>query len=429
MTINLNSYRSSSSCNGKALAFTIAGTILFTIVLFYNIQSTPCTERADRPRIIKTEEERATVNETYTESVECSDYAVPQNVTQKGTFWVLNNYVRATERPKCLESITYTVPATFPFLENIPALVDRWQGPISVAVFAPGEDFFRTIDSIAYLRNCEMDLIEKYVTFHLFFPEDHLPQSSTPLSSLYKDEYDCSEEAPSVLEENSYRKKNELSFPINVARNIAKDNAQTYIVFPSDIELYPSPGLIPKFLKMFSTKGLTSGRTVYVTPVFEVEERESIPETKSELKKLVASKRARFFHINMCPSCHAFPRQSEWLSKDDDVDKLGIFAKTKRSGKFNVWEPFYIAVKSDVALFAEEITWEGLSDKMVQAYIMCLLDYDFAVLNNVYLIHKPGYKNHRSIQSKYVNKNGSYKKKTLQPVLETIFGRRNGCAL
>ena len=45
-------------------------------------------------------------------------------------------------------------------------------------------------------------------------------------------------------------KKSPQDYPINVARNIARESANTHFVFPADIELYPSPGLIPDFLEM-----------------------------------------------------------------------------------------------------------------------------------------------------------------------------------
>jgi hypothetical protein len=33
-------------------------------------------------------------------------------------------------------------------------------------------------------------------------------------------------------------------------RNVARETSTTHFVFPSDIELYPSPNLIPPFLEM-----------------------------------------------------------------------------------------------------------------------------------------------------------------------------------
>jgi hypothetical protein len=41
-----------------------------------------------------------------------------------------------------------------------------------------------------------------------------------------------------------------LDYPVNVGRNIAREAANSYFIFPSDIELYPNPGLIPDFLDM-----------------------------------------------------------------------------------------------------------------------------------------------------------------------------------
>ena len=51
---------------------------------------------------------------------------------------------------------------------------------------------------------------------------------------------------------------------------ISRETATTYFILASDIELYPSPNLIPKFLHMVSTHGLLED-TVYVLPIFEIE--------------------------------------------------------------------------------------------------------------------------------------------------------------
>ncbi len=41
----------------------------------------------------------------------------------------------------------------------------------------------------------------------------------------------------------SYKDVHQLEYPINVARNVARETANTYFIFSSDIELYPSPGV------------------------------------------------------------------------------------------------------------------------------------------------------------------------------------------
>lgn len=53
-----------------------------------------------------------------------------------------------------------------------------------------------------------------------------------------------------VYPNTSFQAENNLSYPVNVARNIARISAQTQYILPSDIELYPSINLIPMFLDM-----------------------------------------------------------------------------------------------------------------------------------------------------------------------------------
>lgn len=70
-------------------------------------------------------------------------------------------------------------------------------------------------------------------------------------------------------------KEKNLLYPVNVARNIARDAALTHYILPSDIELYPSPNFIPRFLNMVArnNKPLNSSKRPRVFPIsiFEVD--------------------------------------------------------------------------------------------------------------------------------------------------------------
>ena len=50
-------------------------------------------------------------------------------------------------------------------------------GPVSMAVLCPGTDYDKTIEIITWYRFCSEDakLIERFVTFHLFFDTEHMP--------------------------------------------------------------------------------------------------------------------------------------------------------------------------------------------------------------------------------------------------------------
>lgn len=81
----------------------------------------------------------------------------------------------------------------------------------------------------------------------------------------------------------SYKKRLGLDYPVNIARNVARMTAVTHFVFPSDIELYPSPNLITDFLAMIRRNDAElqhSTPRVYVNSIFEIAANHSIPTNK-----------------------------------------------------------------------------------------------------------------------------------------------------
>lgn len=126
--------------------------------------------------------------ETIKEILNCNDKPLETNTEYHGEYIIFNNYVRAEKEHKCDESVTLSAPADYRFLDNIVPLIDRWRGPISVALYAPGHDFFSTLECIAYLRKCSSvsELIKKYVSFHLFFEHDHIPNQVSFKSLIIK---------------------------------------------------------------------------------------------------------------------------------------------------------------------------------------------------------------------------------------------------
>lgn len=117
------------------------------------------------------------VTKTLKEILNCNDKSLETNTEYHGEYIIFNNFVRAEKEYKCDESITLSTPADYRFLDNVVPLVDKWNGPISVALYAPGHDFFSSLECIAYLRQCSSvsELIRNYVSFHLFFEHDHIP--------------------------------------------------------------------------------------------------------------------------------------------------------------------------------------------------------------------------------------------------------------
>ncbi|RXG70347.1 Beta-1,4-glucuronyltransferase 1 [Armadillidium vulgare] len=70
---------------------------------------------------------------------------------------------------------------------------------------------------------------------------------------------------------------------------------------------------------------------------------------------------------------------------------LSVIEIGTRTESFKGWEPFYIGTNAE-PIFDERLSSEGRGNKMTQAYAMCLLGYEYHVLDNAFLVHKPGIK-------------------------------------
>ena len=53
------------------------------------------------------------------------------------------------------------------------------QGPISVSIYTPGDDYLTAVKAIFYYRQClNTTLVRDFVTFHFYFPFAHMPNST-----------------------------------------------------------------------------------------------------------------------------------------------------------------------------------------------------------------------------------------------------------
>ena len=126
--------------------------------------------------------------------------------------------------------------------------VHLWGGPLSISVYAPGDDFERAMREIQRLRHClpeESSLrVRELASFHVFFDARHSPATSDLYlwENIIKRGYipDCQDVA-SVREENNlgYKERLGIPYPVNVGRNIAREMATTHYIFANDAELLP----------------------------------------------------------------------------------------------------------------------------------------------------------------------------------------------
>uniref|UniRef100_A0A8D8PPZ8 Beta-1,4-glucuronyltransferase 1 n=1 Tax=Cacopsylla melanoneura TaxID=428564 RepID=A0A8D8PPZ8_9HEMI len=366
--------------------------------------------------------------------IKCNDVNPYFSTAQRGDYWVLYNYILAERKFHCWESITYTSHADYTFLDNLVPLLERWQGPISIALYTPGTDFDNTLKVIKYLRECTTPLITELVTFHLYFPARHVPKHIPKPSEVFKSPTNCSILPPwsNTTASSTYKSQKKMLYPVNVGRNIARQTAATHYILASDIELYPSPGVITDFLDMVQRQDpplLHKKPKVFPLSIFEVESNMNLPGDKTELVAMLKNGSAIPFHKKVCAGCHNVPKSKEWM-KQQGTPGLHVFHIGKRMGYFVHWEPIYIGTHQD-PYYDERLSWEGKSDKMTQGYTLCVMDYEFQILDNAFLVHKPGIKTLKKDHARAVlaGKTNAMIRKVIAPELRILYGIRKGCAI
>ncbi|KRJ98087.1 beta-1,4-glucuronyltransferase 1 isoform X1 [Drosophila yakuba] len=394
--------------------------------------------------------------------LKCRNRSLRFQRLQHGDFWLLQNLVvgRKSRDVGCAEAVTYTTNGDFTFFDNLEMVVSRWRAPVSFAIHTPGYDLNTTLDAIRYVRNClpESDSIKDWVSFHVYFPNRHMPDH-VPYDEAEALFYPniCTSVSPPytrIPPTESYKSRANLTYPINVGRNIARQAANTHFIFACDIELYPSPGFVDQFLDMVARNHSVlpldprQRRRVYPLPVFEIETGVQVPADKDELLTLYRKQQAQVFHLKLCPTCHTIPGQEEWLNRTSKADdQLHVFSKTLRKWKFRAWEPFYVSDNTE-PLFDERVTWEGQSNKRIQVsdycseaydsecnillqnYAMCLLDYEYHVLSPAFLVHSPGIKKSSGrdpTRLQYAKEMTKFIKDKIEPEYKVLFGANSAC--
>ncbi|XP_042887443.1 beta-1,4-glucuronyltransferase 1-like [Penaeus japonicus] len=357
----------------------------------------------------------------YPDLRECSTRSMRPFYQQRGDYWVLENYIPAALNFRCDESITYTTHGDYTFLDNLEPLTSRWQVGLAQPSLLLFFFFFFLLLLFAHLQ------VAGRPRSALAPPSPQVPTTE----ELLRRKTDCAQEPPRWTNVTTYRQKKKLLYPVNVARNTARQAVQTYFVLPSDVELYPSVNFIPEFFKMLKKPDVSNSTSprVYVFSIFEVKDNVSAPETKADLQRMLKKGDAIPFHKNVCAKCHNVPMSKEWIAAPLQPG-MSVFHVGKRKPPYHKWEPIYVGTNKE-PLYDERLSWEGKSDKMTQMYILCVRDYEFHIMDNAFLVHRPGIKKlHKDpSRDRVVAKQNTAIRTKILPEYKTMFGYRKSCVI
>uniref|UniRef100_A0A1B0AJK1 Uncharacterized protein n=1 Tax=Glossina pallidipes TaxID=7398 RepID=A0A1B0AJK1_GLOPL len=307
------------------------------------------------------------------------------HVQQNGQYWILYNYIVAKNFYVGNDSVSLVLHGEYTDLKALGILVRRWNGPISLTLFANGDDFRRAQYTILYLAKCTLfgSEIRSFVTFHFIMHEDHIwsniPKSEKAFMSRTAD---CLH-SPYNLHNETYRQRVGLTYPSNMARNVARQTISTYYILSLDMNYLPSVKFIGKFLNMVHKLQLNNTfNTVYTLPVFNVAEPKlALLETKEGLLKYYEED-----ELSLNEESKNTPYLEAWLKPSNDPKVLSILETRKHVG---LWFPWYVSANEYEPFVDDRLHQESLIDRWSHIDLLQALGYDFAVIDNAFLLRLP----------------------------------------
>ncbi|KAG8234554.1 hypothetical protein J437_LFUL014010, partial [Ladona fulva] len=319
-----------------------------------------------------------------------------------GEFQVVPKLVKAENSPPTsttvpTQDISIATHCTVEHLHRLLPLIERWQGPISVAVFAGELELGMALSSIASLRACSPP-IRRLTTFHLVSPL--LPGGRAPLASLGTS---APSRCGSLLEQlreagkdktrKNYARGTTVEggqsppYPNNLLRNVARSGISTEFVLVIDIDMLPSRNLRADFSRFANQKHLyeesqRDDKTVYVLPAFEASEGAPIPGDKAELLALADTFRLRPFYFELCWKCQVHTDYETWQKEPPSSGLAPLFEVLWK----DPWEPFYIS-RNTAPFYDERFKQYGFN-RISQVCELHVAGYKFSVLNNAFLVHQ-----------------------------------------
>lgn len=184
-------------------------------------------------------------------------------------------------------------------LHSVVQAAHHWTGPMSVALYAAGDEEFEVLQKyLIYLRKCYEPIRER-VAFSLAVPRVRPPKRQ-PREFELPEVVDCAKPEGTLNElmngisneQTNWRIRN--VYPQNHMRNLARKNCQSDYVFLTDVDIVPSfnlTGALDEFLRTD-----TCDKCAYVIPTYELDSRVRFPQNKTELVRLARKGLARPFH-------------------------------------------------------------------------------------------------------------------------------------
>lgn len=188
---------------------------------------------------------------------------------QNGDYWIYNNFIISSSHDLIGNtSITLTTHGTWRDIKQSGRLAERWNAPISMAVYVKDEELEYVYEQIYQIRYCSAfgAIWNRWVSIQLVFSNKYFPINFEPLEQNYPRGFYCNRSASmlNITSPVQSRPSAVSMYPMNLLRNVARLNAHTYYVFHLDPSMLPTMGFAKKFLDFIRTYKIQNSLKRYV---------------------------------------------------------------------------------------------------------------------------------------------------------------------
>nr|XP_022918705.1 LARGE xylosyl- and glucuronyltransferase 2-like [Onthophagus taurus] len=251
--------------------------------------------------------------------------------------WRTFLFFRKFEYTPLVNDVTFVAQFSYDRLQLLEELCQHWGGPMSLTLYATDPEFQQ---AMKYLDNLDVVKDRTNIAFHVVF-------------------------------------KNGEYHPINILRNVALKHVNTPYVFLADIDFVPMYGLQVIIRENIGKIG-NMNKKALIVPAFETQRyKTKFPKSKRELISMWEKKFIHTFRYDVWASGHAPTNYTKWRH-------------STISYKVN-WEPDfepYIVVSSNVTQYDNRFMGFGWN-KVSHIMELEAQSYEFWVLPNAFIIHKP----------------------------------------
>ncbi|KAM8717488.1 hypothetical protein ACLKA7_004219 [Drosophila subpalustris] len=309
---------------------------------------------------------------------------------QNGDYWICNNFMRSSSPElRGNMSLTLTTHGTYRDFWHIKWLLVRWSAPISMAVYVDKNDFEELLESLNHIKYCTIFALSwsHWISLHLVFHDKHMPKILHRIKSEHPYGYRCkkfnNKENQYLLTLGNHRRY--THYPLNLLRNVARLNAQTYYVFALEPGMLPTRNLVMHFLQFVHLYQTGKPRkSVYCLPVFPPICKDSeLPKYKSDLKDRLKPYLNGSFMLS--PSDTAQLNMFRpWLLNpvlDGDIVIYVISKQPQYCPAYissNAYEPFYDQRYDDF----------NSDPNSTQLQVLIGLGFDFVILDGTFVIRR-----------------------------------------